>query len=150
MWILFAHVATIFVGFALTVGVGVILTQIVQSGDVRSIRTAMIAGIPVQTTGGIFVLIAAIIGVIAASKLGYDLHARWLSISMILVVLLLLDGFGRRFPRLRRLAKAAKDSPDDAPSPELRRLIVDPFEGLNNAISGLIWLAILIMMIVKP
>jgi uncharacterized membrane protein len=150
MWILFAHVATIFVGFALTVGVGVILTQIVQSGDVRSIRTAMNAGIPVQTTGGIFVLIAAIIGVIAASKLGYDLHARWLSISMILFVLLLLDGFGRRFPRLLRLAKAAKDSPDDAPSPELRRLIADPFEGLNNAISGLIWLAILIMMIVKP
>jgi uncharacterized membrane protein len=149
MWIVFAHVATIFVGFALTVGVGVILTQIVQSGDVRSIRTAMNAGIPIQATGGIFVLIAAIIGVIAANKLGYDLHSRWLSISMILVVILLLDGFARRAPRLGRLAKAAKESPDDAPSPELRALIADPFEGLTNAISGIIWLTILILMIVK-
>jgi uncharacterized membrane protein len=150
MWIIFAHVATIFVGFALTVGVGVILTQIVQSGDVRSIRTAMNAGIPVQTTGGIFVLIAAIIGVIAATKLGFDLHARWLSISMILVVLLLLDGFGRRYPRLVRLAKAANDSPDSAPSPELRALMADRLEGPSNAVSGIIWLSILVMMIVKP
>jgi uncharacterized membrane protein len=150
MWIIFAHVATVFVGFALTVGGGVILTQIVQSGDVRSIRIAVNAAIPTQTTGGIFVFIAALIGIFAATKLGYDLHSRWLSISMILVALLLLDGFGRRYPRLRQLAKAAKESPVDAPSEELRRLMTDRFEGLGNAISGIIWLSILILMTVKP
>ncbi len=76
MWIVFAHIATIFVGFALTVGVGVLLTQIVQSGDVRSIRTAVHVAITTQTTGGFLVLTAAIIGFFAATNLGYDLHAR--------------------------------------------------------------------------
>ncbi|HXM19505.1 MAG TPA: hypothetical protein VN934_11950 [Candidatus Tumulicola sp.] len=150
MWIVFAHVAIVFVGFALTVGTGIFLTQIIQGGDVRSIRTAVNAAIPAQTTGGVLVLISAIIGFFAAINLGFDLHARWLSISMVLVVILLLEGFGRRYPRLLRLAKAAKDSPEDQPSPELRALLVDRFEGLGNAVSGIIWLSLLVMMIVKP
>jgi len=150
MWIVFAHIATIFVGFALTVGVGVLLTRIVRSGDVRSIRTAVKVAIPTQTTGGFLVLIAAIIGFFAANNLGYDLHARWLSISMILVAILLLDGFGRRFPHLQRLARAAKNSPDDAPSPALRTLMGDRLEMFSNALSGLIWLSLLILMIIKP
>jgi UDP-N-acetylmuramyl pentapeptide phosphotransferase/UDP-N-acetylglucosamine-1-phosphate transferase len=150
MWIVFAHVATIFVGFALTLGAGVLLTQIVQSGDVRAIRTAVRVAIPTQTAGGILIFAAALIGVLAAVKLGFDLQARWLSISMILVVILLLDGFGRRGPHLRRLAEAAKNSPDDVPSPELRALMRNRFEGLSNAISGLIWLSLLVMMTVKP
>jgi uncharacterized membrane protein len=150
MWIVFAHVATIFVGFALTLGVGVLLSQIIQSGDVRAIRTAVRVAIPTQTAGGILILVAAIIGVVAAIKLGFDLQARWISISMILVVILLLDGIGRRGPHLRRMAKAAKDSPDDAPSPELRALMSNRFEGLSNAISGLVWLSLLVLMTVKP
>lgn len=150
MWIVFAHVATVFVGFALTVGAGIFLTQIIQGGDVRTIRTAVNAAIPAQTTGGVLVLISAIIGFFAAINLGFDLHTRWLSISMVLVVILLLEGFGRRYPRLLRLAKAAKESPVDQPSPELRALLVDRFEGLGNAISGVVWLSLLVMMIVKP
>lgn len=150
MWIVFAHVATVFVGFALTLGTGVLLTQIVQSGDVRAIRTAVKVAIPTQTAGGILIFAAALIGVAAAIKLGFDLQARWISISMVLVVILLLDGFGRRAPHLRRLAKAAKESPDDTPSPELRALMSNRFEGLSNAIGGLIWLSLLVLMTVKP
>lgn len=150
MWLVLAHVATVFVGFALTVGVGVMLTRIIQSADVRSIRIAVNAAIPTQTMGGILVFVAAVIGFFAATKLGFDLHARWLSISMILVALLLLDGFGRRYPRLLRLAKAAKDSPDDAPSTELRTLMVDRLEVFSNAISGIIWLSLLVLMTMKP
>jgi hypothetical protein len=150
MWIVFAHVAAVFVGFGLTVGVGILLTQIIQNGDVRAIRTAVNAAIPLQTAGGILVLVGALIGFFAVSSLGFDLHARWLWISVILVAILLLEGFGRRYPRLVRLARAAKASSEDAASPELRALMSDRLEAPSNAISGIIWLSLLVMMIVKP
>lgn len=150
MWIVYAHVVTIFLGFALTFGAGIILGQMLQSGDVRTIRTAVKVGLPTQIAGGVFVLVAAIFGGVAANALHFDFHARWLWLAAVLVAVLLLDGFARRGPRFRRIAAAAKQSSDDAPSPELRALINDRFEVIGNIVSALIWVYILALMVLKP
>jgi len=150
MWIVFFHIVFVFVGFALTAGIGIFLSAIARSGDPRAIRTAGRAGVPIATGGGIVLIVGVLIGFGAAAMLGFSLGASWLILTYIFVSLILIDGFFFRRRWVIALRDAAEASPDDRPSEELLRVANDKMAAVTGPASGLLWLATLVMMTVKP
>ena len=150
MWIVFFHVAFVVVAVALTVGVGVLFSLIVGSQNVTAIRTASPMARRLSTAGGIVLILGAIFGFGAAARLGYPLTSTWLIVTYVLVAVLLLDGFFHRVPWMRKVEAAARASVGDRPSDELLALGSDRTIIAGAPISGLLWLAILVMMTVKP
>jgi len=150
MWLVFFHVATVFIAFALTAGVGIAFGIIARSGDVRAIRAASRAAIPLVTAGGVLLALGALFGFGAVLLFGYSLSARWLIITYALVALIFVDGLIIRRPWMVRVRDAALLSPDDAPSAELRTLCANRIIAVGGPISGLLWLSVLAMMTVKP
>src|SRR5271165_3043649 len=150
MWLLFFHVAMVFVGFALTTGIGIGLTQIVHAGDVRATRVAARSALPLATAGGVVLIVGVLFGSATAAKVGFSLSESWLVLTYVFVGLIILDGFFIRLPWVSKLAKAAQASPDDQPSEELRELSESRLAAVTGPLSGLLWLGTLIMMTVKP
>ncbi|MBV8170715.1 MAG: DUF2269 family protein [Candidatus Eremiobacteraeota bacterium] len=150
MWIVFFHVAAVFVGFALTAGIGIFLSGIARSGDPRAIRAAGRAGVPLATVGGVLVTLGALLGFGAAEMLGFPLNASWLVLTYVFVGLIIIDGFFFRRRWVVALTNAAEASPDDEASEELQRIANDRLAAVTGPLSGLLWLATLIMMTVKP
>ena len=150
MWIVFFHVAFVFFGFAFTAGIGIFLSAIARTGDPRPIRVAARAGVPLATAGGILIVISVLLGFGAAAMLGFSLSASWLVLTYIFVGLILIDGFFFRRTWVIALRDAAERSPDDKPSEELQRVASDRMAAVTGPVSGLLWLATLIMMTVKP
>jgi len=135
------HLLAVFVAFALTAGVGIVLRGVAQTGDVRAIRIAAKAARPLFMVGGITLVLGIIFGFGAAGALGVSLSARWLIASYALVALLLILGFAILMPWGRRLGVAAASSPDDSPSSELLRVAHDKLARAAGPIMGLVWLA---------
>jgi hypothetical protein len=150
MWIEFLHIAAVFIAVALTAGVGIHTMQIVKSCDVRAIRVAVHAAIPLSIAGGIVLIVGALLGLVVAVQLGYSLTAPWLVVTYILLALLILDGFLDKLPWMRAVESAARLSADDNASDELRRLSNRKVDTIAGPIGGLFWLVILVMMVVKP
>lgn len=150
MWIVFLHVTFVIVGIAFTVGVGVFFSLIVGSRNVAAIRTASPTAARLSTAGGVLLIAGVIFGFGAAATLGYPLSSTWLVVTYVLVAILLLDGFFHRVPWMRKVEAAARASRDDKPSDELLVLGSDRTIIAGGPISGLVWLAILVMMTVKP
>jgi hypothetical protein len=150
MWIMFLHVAAVFIAVALTAGVGIHTMQIVKSCDVRATRVAVRAAIPLSIAGGIVLIVGALLGLVVTVQLGYSLTAPWLVVTYILLALLILDGFLDKLPWMRAVERAARLSADDNASDELRRLSNRKIDAIAGPIGGTFWLIILAMMIVKP
>ena len=53
-------------------------------------------------------------------------------------------------PTPNRLKALASASPDDEPSPELRAAIDTPIGLVMNVLDGLVWVAVIFVMVVKP
>lgn len=150
MWLVLFHVFVMFVGVALTVGVGIHMSLVVQSRNVQAIRVAARSAVPLATTGGILLIVGALLGLGAAQQLGYPLTSRWLVITYVLLAVLILDGFLDRRPWMVHLRRAAEASPDNEASPELVALGSRTIEKISGPVSGLIWFAIVAMMVLKP
>jgi uncharacterized membrane protein len=150
MWIVFLHVAAMFIGIALTVGVGVYFVLIERSQDVRALRTATRAAIPLSIAGGIAIVVGAVFGLIAAVRDGYPLTAPWLAVTYVLLAFNVLDGFFEKMPHMRNVQRAADVSLDDHPSEELQRLCTRKIDAILGPVNGLFWLAIIAMMTLKP
>ena len=144
------HIVAVFVAFAFTTGVGIALTAIANAGDVRALRTAVRVMRPFNAAGGIMLLVGVILGFGAAQMAGFSLGSTWLIVTFIAVALLLVFGFGVHMPWVAKLRAAAAASPEDKPSAELQALIDDRFVRAAGPISGLLWIVILAMMVLRP
>lgn len=144
------HILAMFVAFGFTTGVGIFLTGIARSGDVRTIRAATSVARPLNTAGAIVLLVGIIFGFATAAAVGFSLTSKWLVIAYVLVILLLFIGVGVHRMWAERLAKAAAASPDDHASPELAAVIEDRIVQLAGPISGLLWIAIIAVMVLRP
>jgi len=144
------HVLGMFIAFAFTTGVGIFLTAIANTREVRTIRAATKIGRSLQTAGIAMLLVGVVFGFATAGAAGYSLTSRWLIESYVLVGLLVIVGAGVHGTWLARLAKAAAASPDDHPSPELAAVVGDRLVRIAGPVSGLIWIALIAVMILRP
>jgi uncharacterized membrane protein len=146
----FFHVLAMFIAFGLTTGVGIATSAVAATRDVRAIRAATKVAFPLQLTGAIFILVGVIFGFATAGSAGYNLGSTWIVVSFVCVALLWILGFAVHRTWLVRLGKAAAASPDDKASAEVNTLVDDKFVRAAGPISGLVWIAAIAMMVLKP
>jgi hypothetical protein len=144
------HVLAMFVAFALTTGVGIFMIGLADTGDVKVIRAAARIARSLQRAGGIVLLIGVVFGFATAGAMVFNLTSRWLVEAYALVVLLFIIGGGVHQSWLGRLAKAAEASPIDHASPELVAIAGDRMVRIAGPVSGLVWIALIVVMIVRP
>jgi hypothetical protein len=149
IWIVL-HVVAMFLAFAFTTGVGIHVSAIADTRDVRAIRAAVRIAGPLQTAGIIIMLVGVIFGFVSAASMGFSLTSKWLIDAYVLLAVLLFIGVGVHRTWLLRLARAASVSSDDHPSPELTAIVADRFVRAAGPISGILWIALITVMIVKP
>lgn len=149
-YVILLHILAVFIAFAFTTGVGIALTAIANTQDVPAIRTAVRVMRPFNAAGGILLIVGVIFGFGAAQMSGYPLTSLWLEVTYVAVVLLLYFGLGVHMPWIGRLRAAAAASPDDRPSSELQITIDDRFVRAAGPISGLLWIVIIAMMVLRP
>ena len=94
-------------------------------------------------------LVGALVGLWYAHAAGYSLTAGWLIASY--VVLICIFAVGGSFARReQRCYKLAQESPDGAPSAELRAAIASDERSPMGYIALLLFVAIFYLMIAKP
>jgi hypothetical protein len=74
----------------------------------------------------------------------------WLVIGYVLAAIILLTAFAYHIPYATKLKAAAEASPDDQASNELRALVEAPSGRWVNAFGGVVWLALIYVMVAKP
>ena len=147
----FLHIATLFFAVALAISGELVMRRVAASRDVRAIRTVVTRVRPLSgpLAGGL--MIAGIVfGFLAALTGQMDLLRPWLVLSYVAVAAAFVLGATITDPWVDRLAESAANSPDDASSDELIRVIEDP--RARFATGGLLVLiAVLVfLMVVKP
>lgn len=148
-WIVL-HVVAMFIAFGLTTGVGIYFSAIADTLDVKSIRTAVKIARPLQIGGLTVLLVGVVLGFATAGFAGYVLTSRWLIETYVLVALLLIVGAGVHQTWLARVAKAAIASTDDQASSELAAIVHSRLVRIAGPVSGLIWIALIAVMILRP
>jgi Predicted integral membrane protein (DUF2269) len=146
----FLHIVSMFLAVSIFVGQGMLSGAIARSGDVRALRRMLAAEDRFQPVGGGIFLLGIVFGFVTAITGDLDLTQTWLIIAYVLAALILLNAFAYHIPYTRKLEAAAETSPDDQPSPELRALVEAPSVIWVNVYDGLLWLAIIYTMVVKP
>ncbi len=145
---LVAHVffGTLAFGFAITFEL--LMKSIGRSGDVRTIRTAFTLAVRYAIWIGPLFGIAVLLGFGVAIDRHEPLLQTWLVISYVLAAIGLFLGTGLNRPAFMGILEAAKVSPDDAPSPELKAAVAR----FNPAtwLMVLLMIALITLMFVKP
>ena len=144
------HILAMFVAFAFTTGVGILAVAVANSGDVRTIRVMTRVVTPFLRAGTWILLAGVIFGFGTASAEGYALGSKWLITAYVLVILIFGIGAGVHQAWLRRLASAAAASPEDQRSAELVAVTQDRTARIAGPISGLLWIAVIVVMVLKP
>jgi hypothetical protein len=150
MSIYFLHVLLSFAAIAFLVVPGLMLEMAAHTLDVPFIRRSYRLGSFHGRIGGPIALLAAIVGLFTAWRLGIPLDARWLVATYIVFVLVMALGIGYHTRREMRIAALAEASPDAAPSPELSAEINDPICRPALWLSGLLWVVLIWLMVAKP
>jgi uncharacterized membrane protein len=91
----------------------------------------------------VFGFVTAIVG-------DFDLTQTWLVIGYVLAALILVTAFVYHIPTATKLKALADASPDDEPSAELRAFVDAPIGRVVNVIDGVLWLALIYVMVAKP
>ena len=79
-----------------------------------------------------------------------DVTQSWLVIGYVLAAFILVNAFGYHVPTAKKLEVLAAASSDDEPSAELRAFVDAPIGRVVNVIDGLLWLALIYVMVAKP
>jgi uncharacterized membrane protein len=150
MW-KFLHVACMFSAVSFTAGIGVFRNAMMHGADVATIRRALALERRLSDgIGGPLFVAGIAFGVVNALVSGFDLTAGWLVTAYILVGIMLVNGFAFYDPHAKRLRTAAGASSLDHPSVELRALLDSPRTWAFNVIDGVLWIAIVSVMVLKP
>jgi uncharacterized membrane protein len=146
----FLHILSMFLAVSIFVGQGMLSGAVARSGDVRALRRVLAAEDRFQPIGGGIFLLGIVFGFITAIVGDLDLTQTWLIIAYVLALLILVNAFAYHLPQARKLEAAAEASPDDQPSAQLRALVEAPSVIWVNVYDGLLWVAIIYVMVVKP
>lgn len=146
----FLHIAAMFGAVSVFVGQGLLSAAIANTQDVRAIRRTLAAEARFAPAGGAMILLGLAFGFVTAVVGGLDLTAPWLLISYVFVLAIVATGVTYHGPRARKLQRLAEASPETEPSEALRELIQAPGAPLVAALDGLLWLAIIYVMVTKP
>jgi hypothetical protein len=145
----FLHIVSMFAAVTLLFALDIIFFRVAESGDVRAMRRIGRSSQRVVTIGVITFFVAVGFGFATAITGDLDLTAPWLLIAYGLVAVIIFLGGAIESPYLSRIGKAAEDSPEDAPSPELAALLASPLRHLTY-VSALLYAAVIFDMVVKP
>lgn len=147
----FLHIAFMFGAVGMFVGGGILDNRVQQSRDVRAIRTVIAAESRLAPVAGVLMVLGIIFGFVTAVAGGFDLLAPWLLITYGLVLVVILIGALYHGPHDKRLEEAVAASSDDQASSQLTALITGTGgRRVVNVIDGLLWAAIIFVMVVKP
>ncbi|HEU5479871.1 MAG TPA: hypothetical protein VFU90_08575 [Candidatus Tumulicola sp.] len=139
-----------FVAVAFLVVPGLILELVGRTHDVVLIRKTYALASFHGRVGGPFSILILLFGLWAAVANGIPLGTTWLVISYVLYAILAGTGFGYHMRRELRIAGLSQTSPDSAPSPELAAAIDDPLATPMLWVSGILWIALIVVMILRP
>jgi hypothetical protein len=146
----FLHIASMFLAVSIFVGQGMLSGTVARSGDVRAIRRVLAAEDRFAPVGGGVFLLGIVFGFVTAIVGDFDLTQTWLVIGYVLAALILVTAFVYHIPTATKLKALADASPDDEPSAELRAFVDAPIGGVVNVIDGVLWLALIYVMVAKP
>lgn len=146
----FLHIAAMFAAVSIFVGQGMLEGAVARSGDVRALRRVLAAEDRFGPIGGALFLLGIGFGIVAALVGDFDLTQAWLLIAYVLAAVILLNAFVYHIPTANRLKALAEASPDDVASAELRAAIDAPIGVVMNVVDGVVWLAIILVMVTKP
>jgi protein-S-isoprenylcysteine O-methyltransferase Ste14 len=147
----FLHIAFMFGAVGLFVGGGILNNRVQQSGDVRAMRTVIAAESRLAPVAGVLMVLGIIFGFVTAVADGLDLLAPWLLLTYGLILVVILIGALYHGPQDKKLGEAVAASSDDQPSRQLTTLIAgSPGRRVVNVVDGLLWAAIIFVMVVKP
>jgi hypothetical protein len=145
--LLFLLALAMFVGFGLTVGSGVLLSLVVDAGDANATGIAALANRSVSMIGLVSVGVAAVLGVAAASSLGYPLLSTWLVVIYVCATLIIILGFGVLRPWTLRLAHAAEATDQNS---EALKLVGHERARAAGPLVGVLWVIAIAMLVFKP
>ena len=146
----FVHIVSMFLAVSIFVGQGMLSGVVARSGDVRALRRVLAAEDRFAPMGGGIFLLGIVFGFITAIVGPFDLTQTWLIVSYVLAAAILVNAFVYHLPQARKLEAAAEASPDDQMSADLRALVEAPSVVWINVLDGVLWLAIIYLMVVKP
>jgi len=146
----FLHIASMFLAVSIFVGQGMLSGAVARSGDVRALRRVLAAEDRFAPIGGGVFLLGIVFGFVTAIVGDFDLTQTWLVIGYVLSALILVTAFVYHIPTATKLKALADASPDDAPSAELRAFVDAPIGRVVNVIDGVLWLALIYVMVAKP
>jgi len=147
--LIFFHVLAMFIAVALTAGTGIFLALAIASEDVNVVRVATRVNRRLGMIGGISLLIGLILGFAVAGQGGFSMTSTWLLVTYVCVAIVLILAFGVLMPHSARLSAAAEAS-GAQPSPELKALLANPAPRIAGPLTGLMWVIIIAMMVLKP
>jgi uncharacterized membrane protein len=150
MILLAFHVLAGFAAVALLVVPGGMLVAASRSRDVAFIRRIFALGAFHGKIGGPLAILTGLLGFAVAGATGTPLGAGWLIATYVAYVLMLIIGIGYHMRWEIRVLKLAQASAADVPSPELAAAIDDPLSIPMLWVSGLLWIAIVYLMVAKP
>jgi uncharacterized membrane protein len=146
----FLHISSMFLAVSIFVGQGMLSGTVARSGDVRAIRRVLAAEDRFAPLGGGVFLLGIVFGFVTAIVGDFDLTQTWLVIGYVLAALILVTAFVYHIPTATKLKALADASPDDEPSAELRAFVDAPIGRVVNVIDGVLWLALIFVMVAKP
>jgi uncharacterized membrane protein len=92
----------------------------------------------------------AVFGYMTADRIGYDLEATWLALGQLLFYVIVAIGLGLLRPAANRLWSLVQAAPDGPVTPEVAAQLAKPLPAIGGAATGLLFLAIIYLMVVKP
>ena len=146
----FLHIACMFLAVSIFVGQGMLSGTVARSGDVRALRRVLAAEDRFAPIGGGVFLLGIVFGFVTAIVGDFDLAQTWLVIGYVLTALILLTAFVYHIPTATKLKALADASPDHEPSAELMAFVRAPIGRVVNVIDGVLWLALIYVMVAKP
>jgi len=146
----FLHVAAMFTAVAFSLGPTFVLRRIGKSGDVPAIRRSFALSAPIIKAIPIMFGIGALLGIVAIFANGFNPFQPFLLIAYGLFILASIVGAVVTTPWFMQVMHLAAESPDAAPSPELRSALDDRRAVFTDWFDPIIILAFLFDMIVKP
>jgi hypothetical protein len=148
--IYFLHILFAFAAIAFLVVPGLMMEMAAHTRDVPFIRRVYQMGKFHGQIGGPLALLAAIVGLIVAWRLGISLTSGWLVAAYVAFVIVMALGVGYHLRREIRIGVLAQTSPDGTPSAELAAAIDDPMSRPANWVSSLLWILLIWLMVAKP
>jgi uncharacterized membrane protein len=146
----FLHIASMFTGVSLVLGMGSVAALVARKGDVRAIRSTFPIFIRLARLIGPFFTLGLLFGLATAWTGGFDLLRPWLLIAYVLFVAATGLGLAIEGPWQQKVLAAAAASPDDEPSSDLLRLVRDPRERFAFWATVVILAAFIFDMVFKP